>query len=70
MKFAVVIENANTNFSAYVPDLPGCVATGKTIEEVGNEIRSAMQFHLKGLKEDGQAIPQPSSAVEYIEVAA
>jgi len=70
MKYAVVIEAAGTNFSAYVPDLPGCIATGQSIAEAENEIRSAIQFHLEGMKEDGQPIPQPSSAVEYVEVAA
>jgi len=70
MKYAVVIEVAGTNFSAYVPDLPGCIATGQTIAETENEIRSAIQFHLEGMKEDGQPIPEPSSAVEYVEVAA
>ena len=70
MKYAVVIEVAGTNFSAYVPDLPGCIATGQTIAEAENEIRSAIQFHLEGMKEDGQPIPEPSSAVEYVEVAA
>ena len=70
MKYAVVIEAAGANFSAYVPDLPGCIATGQTIEETESEIRSAIQFHLQGMKEDGQPIPEPSSAVEYVEVAA
>ena len=70
MKYAVVIEVAGTKFSAYVPDLPGCIATGQTIAETENEIRSAIQFHLEGMKEDGQPIPEPSSAVEYVEVAA
>ena len=70
MKYAVVIEVAGTNFSAYVPDLPGCTATGRTIEETENEIRAAIQFHLEGMKEDNQPIPEPSSAVEYVEVAA
>jgi predicted RNase H-like HicB family nuclease len=70
MKYAVVIEAAGTNFSAYVPDLPGCIATGQTIEETENEIRAAIQFHLEGMKEDNQPIPEPSSAVEYVEVAA
>ncbi len=70
MKYAVVIEVAGTNFSAYVPDLPGCIATGQTIEETENEIRAAIQFHLEGMKEDNQPIPEPSSAVEYVEVAA
>jgi predicted RNase H-like HicB family nuclease len=70
MKYAVVIEKANSNYSAYVPDLPGCIATGKTIEEVEIEIRNAIEFHLEGMKQDGQTIPLPSSAVEYVEVAA
>jgi predicted RNase H-like HicB family nuclease len=70
MRFAVVIENASTNYSAYVPDLPGCVATGQTIKEVEKEIRSAIRFHLEGLKNDGLPVPKPSSAVEYVEVAA
>lgn len=70
MKYAVVIENAGTNFSAYVPDLPGCVATGQSIEETENEICSAIQFHLEGMKQNGLPIPKPSSAVEYTEVAA
>ena len=67
MKFAVVIENASTNYSAYVPDLPGCVATGQTIKEVEKEIQSAIKFHLDGLKKDGLPVPKPSSAVEYVE---
>lgn len=70
MKYAVVIENAGSNFSAYVPDLPGCIATGQSMEEAENEIRSAIQFHLEGMKQNGLPIPQPSSAVEYVEVAA
>ena len=67
MRYAVVIENASTNYSAYVPDLPGCVATGQTIKEVEKEIRSAIKFHLDGLKKDGRPVPKPSSAVEYVE---
>jgi len=70
MKYAVVIERADSNYSAYVPDLQGCVATGSTIEEVEREIREAIEFHLEGLKEDGLSVPTPSSSVEYIEVAA
>lgn len=70
MRYAVVIEKAEGNYSAYVPDLPGCVATGATITEVENEIRDAIAFHLEGLREDGLALPTPSSQVEYIEVAA
>ncbi len=70
MRYAVVIEKAEGNYSAYVPDLPGCVATGNTIEEVESEIREAIAFHLDGMREDGLAIPAPTSKVEYIELAA
>jgi predicted RNase H-like HicB family nuclease len=70
MRYAVVIEKAQDNYSAYVPDLPGCVATGATIEEVEAHIRQAIEFHLDGLREDGTPPPQPSSHVEYVEVAA
>jgi len=70
MRYAVVIENAGSNFSAYVPDLPGCVATGATFVETETAIREAIEFHLDGLREDGSPIPPPSSKVEYIEVAA
>ena len=69
MKYAIVIEKAESNYSAYVPDLPGCVATGATVEEVEQQIREAIQFHLAGLREDGQPVPPPSSHVEYVEVA-
>ncbi len=70
MKYAVVIEKAKSNYSAYVPDLPGCVATGATVEEAEAEIRAAIQFHLEGLRREGFTIPIPSSSVEYVEVAA
>lgn len=70
MRYAVVIEKAQANYSAYVPDLPGCVATGATIEEVEGEIREAIAFHLDGMREDGLPIPAPTSTVEYIELAA
>ena len=69
MRYAIVIEKAENNYSAYVPDLPGCVATGVTIEEVEKEIREAIEFHLEGMREDGVQIPQPSSQVEYVDVA-
>ena len=69
MKYAIVIERAETNYSAYVPDLPGCVATGSTIEEVEQQIREAIEFHLDGMREDGEPIPPPSSQVEYVDVA-
>ncbi|MEP6932948.1 MAG: type II toxin-antitoxin system HicB family antitoxin [Nitrospirota bacterium] len=70
MRYAVVIEKAQDNYSAYVPDLPGCVAAGATIEDVEAHIRKAIEFHLDGLREDGTPPPQPSSHVEYVEVAA
>ena len=70
MKYAIVIEKSDSNYSAYVPDLPGCVATGATTEEAEKEIREAIEFHIEGMKEDGEAIPVPSSSVEYVEVAA
>jgi len=69
-RFAVVIEKTPRNHSAYVPDLPGCVATGATIEETERSIREAIEFHLEGLREDGAPIPPPSSRVDYVEVAA
>ena len=67
MRYAVVIEKANGNYSAYVPDLPGCVATGDTVAAVGNEIREAIRFHIDGLQADGIAVPQPTSIAEYVE---
>mgnify|MGYP000706142052 CR=1 FL=1 len=70
MRYAVVIEKGEGNFSAYVPDLPGCVATGESLEEVEREIREAIVFHLDGMREDGLPIPPPTSKVEYIECAA
>jgi len=70
MRYAIVLEKTENNYSAYVPDLPGCVATGQTIQETENEIRQAIEFHIEGLREDGLSIPQPTSIVEYLEVAA
>ena len=69
MKYAVVIEQAENNYSAYVPDLPGCIATGQTMDEVEQQIREAIEFHLDGMKEDGKPIPPPSSHVHYVDVA-
>lgn len=69
MRYAIVIEKAGGNYSAYVPDLPGCVATGASIEEAESQLREAIALHLEGLREDGAFIPAPSSRVEYIEVA-
>jgi predicted RNase H-like HicB family nuclease len=70
MRYAVVIEKAENNYSAYVPDLPGCVATGATISETEAQIREAIEFHLEGMREDGTPIPPPSSQVEYVDVVA
>ena len=70
MRYAIVIEKAENNFSAYVPDLPGCVATGATAEEAESQIREAIEFHLEGMREDGIAIPLPASRVDYVEIAA
>jgi predicted RNase H-like HicB family nuclease len=70
MRYAIVIEKAESNYSAYVPDLPGCVATGGTIEEVESQIREAIEFHLEGLREDGTPIPPPASRVDYVDIVA
>ena len=67
MRYAVVIETANGNYSAYVPDLPGCVATGKTVQAVEEEISAAIRFHIEGLKADGLAVPAPESIAGYVE---
>ena len=68
MRYAVVIEKADGNYSAYVPDLPGCIATGATVSEVESEIREAIAFHIEGMREDGVAIPPGVSRVEYVDV--
>lgn len=70
MRYAVVIEQAEGNYSAYVPDLPGCVTTGATLEETEQNIREAIAFHLEGMREDGLPIPMPSTVVEYCDLAA
>jgi len=68
MRYAIVIEKAENNFAAYVPDLPGCVAAGATVEETEQQIREAIEFHLRGMREDGIPVPSPSSRVDYVEV--
>ncbi len=68
MRYAIVIEKAENNYAAYVPDLPGCVATGKTVEETDQQIREAIEFHLRGMREDGLPIPEAVSQVDYVEV--
>ncbi len=70
MRYSIVIEKAENNFAAYVPDLPGCVATGATVAETEQQIREAIDLHLRGMREDGLPIPEPSSSVDYIEIAA
>lgn len=70
MRYAIVIERTDANFGAYVLDLPGCIATGDTVEEVERNIRSAIEMHLAGMREDGQPIPPPATQVEYVDVAA
>ena len=67
MRYAIVIEKADANFSAYVPDLPGCIATGATLEDVKANIQGAIEFHLEGMREDGEPIPPPTSISDYVE---
>ena len=67
MRYAIVIEKAAANYSAYVPDLPGCIATGPTVNAVEKEIRDVIRFHIEGLKADGLPIPEPSAIAEYVE---
>ena len=67
MRYAVMIEKAQNNYSAYVPDLPGCVATGATVAAVEKEIRDAIRFHIEGLRQDGLPVPSPTSIANYVE---
>lgn len=69
-RYAIVVERAKRNYAAYAPDLPGCGATGETVEEAVNLLREAMALHVAGLREDGLPIPEPSSVVDYLEVPA
>jgi len=69
-RYAVVFEKAEHNWAAYVPDLPGCVSTGKTLEETKSNIRQAIELHLESMREVGEAIPEPSSQVDFVELAA
>jgi predicted RNase H-like HicB family nuclease len=68
-KYPVIIEKAESNYSAYSPDLPGCVAAGATIKETLKRMREAIQFHVEGMKKEGLDIPEPSTKVEYIEIS-
>ncbi len=65
MRYAVVIEKAERNYAAYVPDLPGCVATGQTLEKIETQIQEAIQLHLRGIREDGLPIPELSTQVYF-----
>ena len=67
MRYAIIIEKAGANYSAYAPDLPGCIATGDTLAEVEAEMSAAIRFHLDGLQEDGLPVPAATSVVEYVE---
>ena len=67
-KYLVIFEKANGNYSAYSPDVPGCIATGSTRGEVEKNIREAISFHVEGLVKDGEPLPEPASFTEYIEV--
>jgi predicted RNase H-like HicB family nuclease len=69
-RYAIVIEKAESNYAAYVPDLPGCIATGATVEETERLLREAIELHVEGMREDGLPVPEPSSRVEYVEVNA
>ena len=69
-RYAIVVERAKKNYAAYVPDLPGCVATGATLKETERRLREAIKLHVAGLREDGLPVPEPSSVVDYLEVMA
>lgn len=68
MQYLAVIEKTSNNFSAYLPDIPGCVATGATMDEVKFNLRKAMEMHIRGLREDGEPIPRAESKAEYLAV--
>lgn len=70
MRYAVIVEKGESSFGAYVPDLPGCVAVAESRDEVLRLIEEAIEFHIEGMRQDNQAIPQPSSSIEYVEVRA
>jgi predicted RNase H-like HicB family nuclease len=69
-RYAIVVERARNNYAAYVPDLPGCVATGATVEETERLLREAIALHVAGMREDGLTVPDPSCVVDYVEVSA
>ena len=67
MRYAIVIEKGPSNYSAYVPDLPGCVSTGRTVDDVKRNIREAIEFHIQGMIEDGDPVPPPTSVTDYVD---
>ena len=69
MRYAIVVDKGPTSYGAYVPDLPGCVATAETRSDVLQLIREAIEFHIETMREDGLPVPEPSSSAEYVEVA-
>jgi predicted RNase H-like HicB family nuclease len=69
-RYAIVVERAPSNYAAYVPDLPGCIATGATVAEIEKRLNEAIEVHVAGLREDGLPVPEPSSVVDYLEVSA
>jgi predicted RNase H-like HicB family nuclease len=69
-RYAIVVEKAKSNYAAYVPDLPGCVATGATVKETEQRLREAIKIHVQGLREDGLPVPKPCSRVDYVEIPA
>ena len=68
IKYAIVIEQGANNLSAYVPNLPGCITTGQTVEEIERNIREAIELHLEGMREDREPIPEPHTAVAYVDL--
>lgn len=70
MKYLIVIESTESGYAAYSPDLPGCVATGRTAEEVKHNMREAVGMHVEGLQQEGVPVPRPSSQADYVEIAA
>ena len=69
-KYAVIFEKSSTGYAAYVPDLPGCITTGRTLQETEQLIREAIEFHIESLREHGEPVPEPTAKAEYIEVGA
>ena len=69
MRYAMIIETGHENFSAYLPDLPGCIATGRTLDEVRSRMHEAIELHLAGMREDGLTVPEPTTIADYVEAA-